>query len=105
MQFIFSNIMIFILFAITIMVGASPSAGLENMQPLVPPEKTTLAAILSIVAIAPWAFVGFDNIPQAAEEFNFSSKKAFTLIIFSILVAALLYALMITATAKIGRAH
>src|SRR5690625_1308370 len=101
MQFIFCSIMIFSVLAITIMVGASPSAGLENMQPLVPPAKTTLAAILSIVAIAPWAFVGFDNIPQAAEEFNFSSKKAFTLIIFSLLVASLLYALMILATAMI----
>ena len=34
-----------------------------------------LSAILATFAIAPWAYVGFDAIPQAAEEFNFSFKK------------------------------
>lgn len=95
MQFIFCVVMIFTVVALTIMVGFEPTTSLENMKPLIPAGKTTWAAILSIVAIAPWAFVGFDNIPQAAEEFNFSSKKAFSLIIFSILAAALLYAMMI----------
>lgn len=33
------------------------------------------SAILATFAIAPWAFVGFDTIPQAAEEFKFSYKK------------------------------
>ena len=32
-------------------------------------------SILATFAIAPWAFVGFDTIPQAAEEFKFSYKK------------------------------
>ena len=35
-------------------------------------------AILSTFAIAPWAYVGFDAIPQAADEFNFSYKKYLT---------------------------
>jgi amino acid transporter len=34
-----------------------------------------LSAILATFAIAPWAFVGFETIPQAAEEFKFSYKK------------------------------
>ena len=33
-----------------------------------------MSAILATFAIAPWAYVGFDAIPQAAEEFNFSFK-------------------------------
>lgn len=33
------------------------------------------SAVLATFAIAPWAFVGFDTIPQAAEEFKFSYKK------------------------------
>ena len=41
-----------------------------------------------IVAIAPWAFVGFDNVPQAAEEFDFPPAKAFALIVFAIVAAA-----------------
>ena len=40
-----------------------------------------------IVAVAPWAYVGFDNIPQTAEEFNFSPNKTFKLIVYSLLAA------------------
>lgn len=98
-QFVFCIIMVASVVVVTFMVGAHPGAGLENMQPMFTTEKTAFAAIISIVAIAPWAYVGFDNVPQAAEEFNFSSKKAFTLIILAILFAAILYAFMITATA------
>src|SRR5699024_3429277 len=67
--------------------------------PLFPSNTTSFAAIISIVAIAPWAYVGFDNVPQAAEEFNFSSKKAFGLIIMAVLVAGLLYSFMVMTTA------
>ena len=34
-----------------------------------------VSAVLATFAIAPWAYVGFDTIPQAAEEFKFSYKK------------------------------
>ena len=99
MQFVFCIVMVSAVIAIFLMTGAQPEAGFSNVQPSFPTETTALAAILSIVAIAPWAFVGFDNVPQAAEEFNFSSKKAFSLIILAIVFAAVLYCLMILATA------
>lgn len=51
-----------------------------------------------ILAIAPWAYVGFDNIPQTAEEFNFSPKKTFKLIVYSLLAAALTYVVMLLYT-------
>ncbi|KGX87212.1 APC family permease [Pontibacillus litoralis] len=102
MQFIFCSIMVIGVVVITVMVGVQPSTELANIQPYFPADTTALAAIISIVAIAPWAYVGFDNIPQAAEEFNFSSKKAFSLIILAILFAALLYSLMIIATAMVS---
>lgn len=98
-QFIFCVIMLLGVIVLTGLVGASPMAGLENVQPLFNPEISSFAAIISIVAIAPWAYVGFDNVPQAAEEFKFSSKKAFGLIIFALIAAAILYSLMILATA------
>jgi amino acid transporter len=99
MQFIFCAVMVVSVVGLTFMIGSSPTSGLENMKPVFQPEVSTFAAIISIVAIAPWAYVGFDNVPQAAEEFNFSSKKAFGLIIFALIAAALLYSLMIIATA------
>ncbi|MFC3039719.1 APC family permease [Virgibacillus xinjiangensis] len=98
-QFYFCLVMIASIVTVTLMVGAQPGAGLGNIDAYFPAETTAFAAIISIVAIAPWAYVGFDNVPQAAEEFKFSSKKAFSLIIFAILAAAILYSMMILATA------
>ncbi len=82
MQFVFCSVMVIGVITITFMVGAQPGSGLSNVAPLFPTDTTAFAAIISIVAIAPWAYVGFDNVPQAAEEFHFSSRKAFMLIIW-----------------------
>ncbi|MEN1967729.1 APC family permease [Lentibacillus sp. N15] len=99
MQFIFCCIMLAGVLAIVVFVGGSPKTEIATIAPLFPTNTTSIAAIISIVAIAPWAYVGFDNVPQAAEEFNFSSKKAFSLIILAILVSGILYSLMTLVTA------
>lgn len=101
MQFAFACIMVIAVVGLTLSVGMQPGAGLSNVQPLFPANKTAFAAIISIVAIAPWAYVGFDAVPQASEEFNFPARKAFMLIIYALLFAAILYSLMILATAMV----
>lgn len=50
-----------------------------------------LSAILATFAIAPWAYVGFDSIPQAAEEFNFSFKKVSGIMVVAILFGCFVY--------------
>jgi len=50
-----------------------------------------LGAILATFAIAPWAYVGFDAIPQAAEEFNFSFKKVSVIMIVAIVFGCFVY--------------
>ena len=50
-----------------------------------------IAAILATFAIAPWAFVGFDTIPQAAEEFRFSYKKVMGIMVLAIGFGAFVY--------------
>lgn len=49
------------------------------------------SAILATFAIAPWAFVGFDTIPQAAEEFKFSYKKVSLIMMIAILFGCFVY--------------
>ena len=49
------------------------------------------AAILATFAIAPWAFVGFDTIPQAAEEFKFSYKKVSFIMIIALIFGCFVY--------------
>ncbi|PTF22078.1 amino acid permease, partial [Staphylococcus cohnii] len=53
---------------------------------------------IMIVAVAPWAYVGFDNIPQTAEEFNFSPNNTFKLIVYSLIAAGMTYTMMILYT-------
>ncbi|SFJ46052.1 Amino acid transporter [Halobacillus dabanensis] len=99
-QFVFSLILIL---GITLLaVGAIFTEGpsITHITPAFNPEQTALASILTILAIAPFAYVGFDNIPQAAEEFKFEPKKAFGLIIWSLLAAGLAYSAMILITAS-----
>lgn len=50
-----------------------------------------MSAILATFAIAPWAFVGFDTIPQAAEEFNFSYKKVSFIMVVAIIFGCAVY--------------
>ena len=88
-----------------LVIGAVILAGgvdWSNLQPYFAPEKTTLASIFTVTALAPWAYVGFDCIPQASEEYAFSNKKTKVLLISSISVAALMYMIMNIATAVVA---
>jgi len=62
-----------------------------NMSPGFPDGRRWWKGVFSIVAMAPWAFIGFDCIPQSAEEYNFSHRKSTGIMIAAILVAAVLY--------------
>lgn len=50
-----------------------------------------LSSILATFVIAPWVFVGFDTIPQAAEEFKFSYKKVIGVMVIAILFGCFVY--------------
>lgn len=71
------------------------------IKPSYPKGVSWWTAVTSIVAIAPWAFVGFDSIPQAAEEFNFSPKKANIIMIIAIVFGGLVYVAINTITAVV----
>ena len=53
--------------------------------------RGVLSAILATFAIAPWAFVGFDTIPQVAEEFKFSYKKVMLIMCIAIAFGCFVY--------------
>lgn len=71
----------------------------SNLQPYFAPGKTALGSIFAVTALAPWAYVGFDCIPQASEEYAFSNKKTKMLLVSSVSMAALMYMIMNIATA------
>lgn len=71
----------------------------ENLSPGFPDGRRWWKGVFSIVAMAPWAFIGFDCIPQSAEEYNFSHSKSTGIMVSAILVAAILYIAVCAVTA------
>ncbi len=95
---LFMGLVVAGLFAASFFTG---DFSLENTQPLFNAENGMWTSIILIVAIAPWMYVGFDNIPQAAEEFKFPAEKTFKLIVFGIIASILTYVAMILITSWI----
>lgn len=79
----------------------NPSVSFSNLSPAYYPDNSRVAGVLAVVAVAPWAFVGFDTIPQASEEFKFSAKKTKVIMVLSILFGAAVYVLLNTVTAAV----
>ncbi len=71
----------------------------SNLAPAFPEGRRWWKGVFSIVAMAPWAFIGFDCIPQSAEEYNFSHKKSTFIMISAVLVAAIMYIAVCAVTA------
>jgi len=112
-QTILSSLLVLCVFTLFIAALISPETKGINMQPIwgfnknaaLAAHATTaeigqyahtgmngiLSSILATFAIAPWAYVGFDAIPQAAEEFNFSFKKVSVIMIVAILFGCFVY--------------
>ena len=112
-QTILSTLLVVCVFTLFVAALVSSKAKGVNMQPMWGFDKSAamaanatteninefahagtagiLSAILATFAIAPWAFVGFDAIPQAAEEFNFSFKKVSFIMIIAIVFGCFVY--------------
>ncbi len=58
---------------------------------------TILKNIIGVAAVSPFFFIGFDVIPQAAEEINVPLKKIGKILLLSIILAISFYALVIFA--------
>lgn len=102
------KIQVFLAFALVLSVfilfggsAVSETASVQNLMPFFSEGKSPLACIMAIVAIAPWLYVGFDTIPQAAEEFDFPHKDAQKLMLSAITWGIFLYGMVTIAVACI----
>jgi len=99
----FQNIMVLFLVGIVFLflsiILAKSGFDNENFLSHVANEKINLSFILKVVAISPWAFIGFDAIPQVAEELSFDTDQVSKLAIFSIIMGLIVYIIMIIVTA------
>lgn len=97
-QFYFSVLLVAGVVILGVFTFAGAEQPLANLQPLFKGNQSIITSILVVLAIAPWAYVGFDNVPQAAEEFDFSPRKATMLIVASLATSFVIYAIMIGLT-------
>ena len=90
MQSIFTTLIIVV--GLIFLFGAFGNGTVDNVEPLFIDGSK---GVLSVAVMTPFLFVGFDVIPQVAEEINMPFKKIGRILIISILVAIFWYCMII----------
>ena len=62
-----------------------------SVSPSFIPDSSVLSQIVKIACISPWAFIGFECISHATEEFNFKRTKIFRVLVIAVVSTTLLY--------------
>ncbi|GAA0590595.1 APC family permease [Virgibacillus siamensis] len=83
---------------ILLITGSTANGNPQNMQPLF---EEGIAGLLTVIIMTPFMFVGFDVIPQAAEEINLKQKRIGQLLIFSVILAIVWYVAVIFGVSRI----
>jgi amino acid transporter len=79
----------------------SPDLHIDSLKPLFASDKSAVGCTLAILVVAPYCFVGFDTIPQSAEEFKFSPGKTRKLMAAAIVFGAWVYIAVNLVTAAV----
>jgi amino acid transporter len=88
-----------LLVGVMFVTGALFEGETINMMPLFTQADTgVVAGIVAVLVMVPFLFVGFDVIPQAAEEINLPYKAIGKVLMMSVILAVVWYALIILAT-------
>jgi signal transduction histidine kinase/CheY-like chemotaxis protein len=75
--------------------GRSGGSPFVVPQPVFAPgQGSSIKQIFTIVALSPWAYVGFESISNSAAGFKFSPKKSLGIMTGALLTAAVAYALL-----------
>lgn len=78
--------------ALLLVTGAIKSGSPANMEPFFSPQ---IGGFLMVLVIVPVMLVGFDVIPQSAQEINLPANRIGQVLVFSVLLAIGFYALVI----------
>lgn len=70
-------------------------AGSLNFEPVFAPKSNAGLEIFQIVALAPWAYVGFESISHSTEEFQFSPKKTLGIMLIALITGMIAYSLLV----------
>ena len=65
--------------------------GIASMAPAFSADGSPAIQVLRILAMIPWAFVGFEAVVHSSAEFRFPVKRTLSLMLAAIVISALLY--------------
>lgn len=75
-----------------LITGSGVTGSIQHMKPFF---NNGYTGLLTVLIMTPFMFVGFDVIPQAAEEINLPQRRIGQLLIISVMLAVLWYILII----------
>lgn len=87
---VFQSVAVLFLVAVGVLLllGSAVGGSTDNMQPLF---AGGLGGIVAVLVAVPFLFVGFDVIPQSAEEINLPFRQIGALVVVSVVAAATFY--------------
>jgi len=85
---------VFIVTIIIVSIAAIVSHRSTTWEPLYVPETSVINQIVRIAVISPWAFIGFECVTHAAEEFSFDKSRLFRILVISVIITTVLYILI-----------
>lgn len=86
---------IVIIFGISVIFFSAIFHNHNSYTPFFVSDTSALSQITWIAVISPWAFIGFENISNSAEEFSFKTSKVFGILMKSLLIVSVIYIFII----------
>ncbi|WP_347039337.1 APC family permease [Glutamicibacter halophytocola] len=91
-------VVIFLLAIGALLIAGSFVGGeAQNMQPLF---SNGMSGFFAVLVAVPFLFIGFDVIPQSAEEVNIPAKQIGKLVVFSVVLATIWYVMVVLTTSS-----
>ncbi|MFB1296663.1 APC family permease [Mycobacterium sp. pW049] len=90
-------VLLLLVIALLLIVGAFTGGSAADMQPLF---TGGAAGFFAVLVVVPFLFVGFDVIPQSAEEVNVPARQIGRLVVVAVILATIFYLIVIATTSS-----
>ncbi len=90
-------VLFLLVIGLMLVLGSFTGGSTSNMQPLF---TGGTAGFFAVLVVVPFLFVGFDVIPQSAEEVNIPARQIGRLVVVAVILATIWYVLTIVTTSS-----
>ena len=80
-----------IVLCIILMFTSPQKESASFLSPSYPTDKSPHVGIITIIALTPWAYVGFESVSHSTGEFAFNAKKSFLVMAVAVVTGAVAY--------------